>query len=76
MVRRRLRLLRAEIHCDDCGKVLSREQTGVSIIAQVTFSRCLDCTLAPEITPESESVSVSVNLLRRLRDGLLYGGQE
>ena len=42
-------MLRPEIHCDDCGKVLSREQTVVSIIAQVTFCRCLDCTLAPEI---------------------------
>ena len=69
-------MLRAEIHCDDCGKVLSREQTVVSVIAEVTFCRCLDCALAPEITPESENVSVSVNLLRRLRDGLLYGGQE
>ena len=69
-------MLRAEINCDDCGKVLSREQTVVSIIARVTFCRCLDCTLAPEIVLESESVSVSVSLLRRLRDGVLYGGQE
>ena len=69
-------MLRPEIHCDDCGKVLSRDQTVVSIIAQVAFCRCLDCTLAPEIAMESESVSVSVSLLRRLRDGVLYGGQE
>ena len=71
MVRRRLRLLRAEIHCNDCGKVLSQDQVVMSVMCGVIHGRCLDCTLGPENALESDRVSISVDLLRRLRDGVL-----
>ena len=55
--------------CDNCGKSLSIVQAVVSVVADVTFVLCLDCTLSR--LPDDDSVSVSVDLLRRMRDGIL-----
>ena len=39
------------------------------VVAGVTSVMCLDCTLSQ--LEDDDSVSVSVDLLRRLRDGVL-----
>ena len=55
--------------CDTCHKVMSIAQAVVMVVAGVTYVLCLDCPLAD--LDDDDSVSVSVNLLRRLRDGVL-----
>ena len=55
--------------CDTCRKTLSTVQAVVSLVAGVTYVLCLDCTVS-QLT-DDDSVSVSVDLLRRLRDGIL-----
>ena len=55
--------------CDTCGKVMSINQTVVMVVAGVNYVLCLDCALSQ--LEDDDSVSVSVNLLRRLRDGTL-----
>ena len=54
--------------CDTYNKVMSISQAVVFIVAGVTYVMCLDCTLSQL---EDDSVSVSVDLLRRMRDGIL-----
>ena len=39
------------------------------VVAGVTYVLCLDCTLSQ--LEDDDSVSVSVDLLRRMRDGIL-----
>ena len=55
--------------CDTCGKVMSVTQAVVMVVAGVTYVMCLDCALSQ--LEDDDSVSVSVDLLRRLRDGTL-----
>ena len=55
--------------CDTCNKVMSISHAVVFIVAGVTYVMCLDCTLSQ--LDDDDSVSVSVDLLRRLRDGIL-----
>ena len=55
--------------CDTCGKVMSINQAVVMVVAGVNYVLCLDCALSQ--LEDDDSVSVSVNLLRRLRDGAL-----
>ena len=55
--------------CDTCHKVMSISQAVVKAVAGVNYVLCLDCTLAQ--LEDDDSVSVSVDLLRRLRDGIL-----
>ena len=55
--------------CDTCHKTLSIAQAVVMVIAGVTYVLCLDCTLSQ--LEDDDSVSVSVDLLRRLRDGVV-----
>ena len=55
--------------CDTCGKVMSVAQAVVMVVAGVTYVMCLDCALSQ--LEDDDSVSVSVDLLRRLRDGTL-----
>ena len=55
--------------CDTCHKTLSIAQAVVMVVADVAYVLCLDCTLAE--LDDDDSVSVSVALLRRLRDGIL-----
>ena len=56
--------------CDTCQKVLSIAQAVVMVVAGVTYVVvCLDCALSQ--LEDDDSVSVSVALLRRLRDGTL-----
>ena len=55
--------------CDTCRKGLSITQAVVLVVAGVTYVLCLDCTLSQ--LADDDSVSVSVDLLRRMRDGVL-----
>ena len=55
--------------CDTCRKSLSIPQAVVSVVAGATFVLCLECTLSQ--LADDDSVSVSVDLLRRMRDGVL-----
>ena len=55
--------------CDTCGKVMSVAQAVVMVVGGVTYVMCLDCALSQ--LEDDDSVSVSVDLLRRLRDGIL-----
>ena len=55
--------------CDTCHKVMSIAQAVVMVVAGVTYGLCLDCALSQ--LEDDDSVSVSVDLLRRLRDGTL-----
>ena len=55
--------------CDTCQKVLSIAQAVVMVVGGVTYVMCLDCALSQ--LEGNDSVSVSVDLLRRLRDGIL-----
>ena len=55
--------------CDTCRKMLSMAQAVVALVAGVTYVLCLDCAVS-QLT-DDDSVSVSVDLLRRLRDGIL-----
>ena len=55
--------------CDRCPELLTISDAVVLVAAGVTFVLCLDCTLSQ--LPDDDSVSVSVDLLRRLRDGEL-----
>ena len=48
---------------------MSIAQAVVMVVAGVTYVLCLDCTLSQ--LEDDDSVSVSVDLLRRLRDGLV-----
>ena len=50
--------------CDTCQKVMSIAQAVVMVVAGVTYVLCLDCTLSQ--LEDDDSVSVSVDLLRRL----------
>ena len=55
--------------CDTCHKTLSITQAVVMVVGGVTYVLCLDCTLSQ--LEDDDSVSVSVDLIRRLRDGIL-----
>jgi hypothetical protein len=55
--------------CDTCHKPLSIAQAVVKRLAGVTCVFCLDCTLSQ--LEDDDSVSASVDLLRRMRDGIL-----
>ena len=55
--------------CDTCHKPLSVAQAVVMVVAGVTYVLCLDCGLSQ--LEDDDSVSVSVDLLRRMRDGIL-----
>ena len=55
--------------CDTCGKVMSVAQAVVMVVGGVTYVVCLDCALSQ--LEDDDTVSVSVDLLRRLRDGIL-----
>ena len=55
--------------CDTCHKVMSIAQAVVMVVAGVTYGLCLDCALSQ--LEDDDSVSVSVGLLRRMRDGTL-----
>ena len=55
--------------CDTCHKPLSVAQAVVMVVAGVTYVLCLDCTLP--LLEDDDSVSVSMDLLRRLRDGVI-----
>ena len=59
----------ARTSCDYCLKTLSREQALAMRVAGVTYIQCLDCILA--LLEEEDRVEVSVDLLRRLKDGIL-----
>ena len=59
----------ARTSCDNCLKTLSKEQAVVMHVAGVTYIQCLDCILAH--LDEEDGVEVSVDLLRRLKDGVL-----
>ena len=52
--------------CVRCGKSLSRNQT---LVIQL-FALCLDCVFC-EYEYEAVRVEVSVDMLKRLRDGIL-----
>ena len=52
--------------CDLCHKILSRNQT---VVAQA-FALCVDCSMSS--MEEDDRVEVSVDMLRRLRDQILY----
>ena len=55
--------------CDTCPKPLSVAQAVVMVVAGATYVLCLDC--APYQLEDDDSVSVSVDLLRGLRDGVV-----
>ena len=55
--------------CDTCGKVMSVAQAVAMVVGGVTYVVCLDCALSQ--LEDDDTVSVSVDLLRRLRDGIL-----
>ena len=55
--------------CDTCPEPLSVAQAGVMVVAGVTYIMCLDCALSQ--LEDDDSVSVSVDMLRRPRDGIL-----
>ena len=55
--------------CETCGKVMSVAQAVVMVVGGVTYVVCLDCALSQ--LEDDDTVSVSVDLLRRLRDGIL-----
>ena len=59
---------RTRPECDTCHKVMSIAQAVVMVVAGVTYVLCLDCALSQL---DDDSVSVSVDLLRRLREGTL-----
>ena len=60
---------RTRPECDTCHKVMSIAQAVVMVVAGVTYVLCLDCALSQ--MEDDETVSVTVGLLRRLRDGIL-----
>ena len=55
--------------CDTCHKVMPIAQAVVMVVAGVTYILRLDCTLSQ--LEDDDSVSVSVDLLRRLRNGVI-----
>ena len=55
--------------CNTCHKALAISQAVVMVVAGVNYVLCLDCALSQ--LEDDDSVSVSVDLLRRLRDGIL-----
>ena len=55
--------------CDTCGKVMSVAHAVIMVVGGVTYVVCLDCALSQ--LEDDDTVSVSVDLLRRLRDGIL-----
>ena len=55
--------------CETCGKLMSMAQAVVALVAGATFIFCLDCAVS-QLT-DDDSVSISVDLLRRLKDGIL-----
>ena len=55
--------------CDGCHKVMTISQAVVMVVSGVNYILCLDCTLSQ--LEDDDNVSVSVGLLRRLRDGIL-----
>ena len=55
--------------CDTCHKPLSVAQAVVMVVAGATYVLCLDCTLSQ--LEDDDSGSVSVDLLWRMRDGIL-----
>ena len=55
--------------CDTCHKPLSVTQALVMVVAGVTYVLCLDCALSQ--LEDDDTVSVSVDLFRRLRDGVV-----
>ena len=55
--------------CDTCHKVMTIAQAVAMVVVGVTSVMCLDCTLSQ--MEDDDSVSVSVDLLRRMRDGIL-----
>ena len=52
--------------CTGCGKAISAEQTVVA----GDLPYCVDCTMSSG--GDSDRVDISVDLLRRLRDGVLH----
>ena len=59
---------RSRGHCDTCRKIFSRNQT---ILFQADLALCLDCVIGPGGLAADDRVEVSVDLLRRLKDGVL-----
>ena len=55
--------------CDTCGKVMSRNQAVMKTLPPVLYVACVDCAL--DHLEEDDAVTVSVDLLRRIRDGVL-----
>ena len=52
--------------CTWCGKTISAEQTAVT--GELPY--CVDCVMSAGA--DSDRVDVSVDMLRRLRDAILY----
>ena len=46
-----------------------RQTDGGTLRSAVVY--CLDCAIS-QVQPDTEAVSVSIDLLRRLKDGILY----
>ena len=57
---------RGHTSCTSCGKTISAEQTVVA----GDLPYCVDCTMTAGT--DSARVDISVDLLRRLRDGVLH----
>ena len=55
--------------CDTCHEVMTIAQAVVMVVADVTDVLCLDCALSQ--LEDDDSVSVSVDLLQRMKDGTL-----
>ena len=55
--------------CDTCHQVMTIVQAVVMVVAGVTYVLCLGCALSQ--LEDDDSVSVSVDLLRRLRNGVI-----
>ena len=60
---------RTRPECDTRHKIMSVAQAVVMVVAGVTYVMCLDCALSQ--LEDDDTVSVSVDLLRRLRDRIL-----
>ena len=54
--------------CKRCEKSMSREQS-VVVLGRESCAYCLDCAVG--IIAEDEWVVVTIDLLKRLRDGVL-----
>ena len=55
--------------CNTCHKAMTIAQAVVMVVADVTYVLCLDCALSQ--LEDDDRVSVSVDLLRRLRNGVV-----